>query len=177
MDVSYWCPENIRALAATRDLMRSAVRVDRGQFVPLPTQTLAQTQVNVPALVPSGGRHLPEHPALLERDVPFAEVGHTYETRLERTARTMSTTVHGRLARIEAELTGQDLRWVTMGDHRVRSSHRAAQGQTVAYDTWFQVGGIPMEYPGDPAAPDDEVINCRCAVSYTHLTLPTTERV
>lgn len=148
---------------ATRALLRTAVRVDRGVFVPLPQEVLARTRV--PQLVPALPREVPQHPALLAPDIPFAQTGVTYETRLERVGRTLSTTMSGRLARIEAELTGQDLRWITMGDHRVRDTHQAVQGMTVAYDEWFQVGGIPMEYPGDPAAPIDETINCRCVLA------------
>lgn len=148
---------------ATRRLLRQAVGVDKGVFVPLPQEVLAMSRV--PQLVPVGAPHIPEHPAILAPDVPFAQTGVTYGTRLERTGRFLSTTMSGRLARIEAELTGQDLRWVTMGDHRVRDTHQGAQGQTVSYDEWFQVGGTPMEYPGDPAAPIDETINCRCVLT------------
>jgi hypothetical protein len=151
--------------AETRRLMRTAVAVDKGVFVPLPQQALAQASSRVPQLVPAPHLNIPDHPAMLAPDIPFAQTGVTYKSQLERVGRTVATAVHGRTARALAEQTGQDLRWVTMGDHRVRSSHRAAQGQTVPYDEWFQVGGIPMEFPGDPSAPEDETINCRCVLT------------
>lgn len=54
--------------------------------------------------------------------------------------------------------------WVTRDDGRERASHRRADGQEVPLRDYFQVGGVPMRYPGDPAAPPDEVINCRCSL-------------
>ena len=29
----------------------------------------------------------------------------------------------------------------------------------------FDAGGIPIRYPGDPMAPIEETINCRCALT------------
>jgi hypothetical protein len=151
---------------ATRRLMRSAVKPSRGLYAPVPTRMLELTRVRelVPVLAPARSP-LPEHPSLLAPDIPFAEYGHTYRTRLEAIGRTVATSLSGRAARAEAQRTGQDLRWITTGDNRVRDSHRAAQGQTVAADEWFRVGGVPMEYPGDPAAPRDEIANCRCVLT------------
>lgn len=54
--------------------------------------------------------------------------------------------------------------WVTRDDGRERASHRRADGQEVPLRDYFQVGGVPMRYPGDPAAPADEVVNCRCSL-------------
>lgn len=39
-------------------------------------------------------------------------------------------------------------------------------GQTVALDETFDVGGAPLQHPGDPDGPPEEVINCRCSMSY-----------
>lgn len=52
--------------------------------------------------------------------------------------------------------------WVTDMDGRERPSHRRADGQTRALSEPFLVGGALLRYPGDPAGPADEVINCRC---------------
>ena len=41
-------------------------------------------------------------------------------------------------------------------------SHRAANGQTVGIHEDFIVGGAALAFPGDPAGPPEEVINCRC---------------
>jgi F like protein len=54
--------------------------------------------------------------------------------------------------------------WVTRQDGRERPSHRRADGQTVPLRDYFQVGDVPMRYPGDPAAPPKEVVGCRCHI-------------
>lgn len=56
-------------------------------------------------------------------------------------------------------------KWVTARDARVRDTHRAMNGQTTSHDGVFTSGaGNALRYPGDPAAPAEEVIQCRCVV-------------
>jgi len=57
--------------------------------------------------------------------------------------------------------------WYATMDHRTRPAHAAANGQTVALSAPFSVGGSSMQYPGDPSGPGDQVIHCRCTVTYT----------
>lgn len=53
--------------------------------------------------------------------------------------------------------------WVaTLGDGRTRPTHIAADGQKVGIDEKFTVGGYPLDFPGDPSGPPDEVYSCRC---------------
>ncbi|MFI7430718.1 phage minor head protein [Micromonospora sp. NPDC049836] len=54
--------------------------------------------------------------------------------------------------------------WVATHDERTRHDHRDADGQRVALDGVFMVGGAPMRYPGDPAAPPGQTVNCRCTM-------------
>jgi HK97 family phage portal protein len=56
--------------------------------------------------------------------------------------------------------------WAAAHDDRVRPTHREADGQVRAFDVPFTVGGFPMSGPGDPTAPADEVIACRCTSLY-----------
>lgn len=49
--------------------------------------------------------------------------------------------------------------WATPGP-RTRPSHAAAHGQVVALGEPFRVGGATLRYPGDPAGPPAETINC-----------------
>jgi len=48
-------------------------------------------------------------------------------------------------------------------DHRTRPTHRTADGQRVPLAAPFQVGGFELMFPGDPAGPPQEVIQCRCS--------------
>lgn len=65
-------------------------------------------------------------------------------------------------------LTGPDRplvkQWVTRHDSRVRRAHRDANAQLRFLDDAFTVGGSPMQYPGDPSAPADLTIQCRCVL-------------
>jgi hypothetical protein len=61
--------------------------------------------------------------------------------------------------------------WITMHDDRVRHTHRAMDGISVNLDQTFSVGGHPMKYPGDPIAPPEETINCRCVLAIAAATL------
>lgn len=57
--------------------------------------------------------------------------------------------------------------WYATMDHRTRPTHAQANGQTVPINQPFTVGGSSLDYPGDPSGPGDEVIHCRCTVTYT----------
>lgn len=55
--------------------------------------------------------------------------------------------------------------WMATLDHRTRHDHAAADGQTVADDKPFMVGGYELMYPGDPSGPGHEIYNCRCTMT------------
>lgn len=54
--------------------------------------------------------------------------------------------------------------WTTRRDDRVREAHADAAGQRRGLREFFSVGGFPMLYPKDPAAPPQLVVNCRCGM-------------
>jgi len=61
--------------------------------------------------------------------------------------------------------------WITTPDSRTRDTHKQAgmtygSGNAIRIDDYFIVGGVRMEYPGDPIGSASERINCRCAVGY-----------
>lgn len=56
------------------------------------------------------------------------------------------------------------MEWITMGDEKVRTSHRDAHGQTVPTGQAFDIGGQEMLYPGQPVGDPSEFLNCRCVV-------------
>lgn len=66
------------------------------------------------------------------------------------------------------KMTVRTKTWWTVGDAKVRDSHRAVHGMTVSYDTPFDVGGSEMMRPGDDlrGAGADEIVNCRCSILF-----------
>lgn len=58
--------------------------------------------------------------------------------------------------------------WNTAGGPRVRASHRAMNNQKRDFGESFTTGdGVDLDYPGDPSAPIEETVQCRCVVSTT----------
>lgn len=64
----------------------------------------------------------------------------------------------------QSRVTGRVLSktWRTSHDERVRISHKDVDGETLPFWAPFIVAGVPMMAPGDPSAPPELVINCRC---------------
>ena len=82
-------------------------------------------------------------------------------------ARTEVMSASNEGAMIGAESTGLDLNkmWIATEDERTRPDHSDADGQEVAFDESFSVGGEDMDQPGDSDDPA-EVCNCRCTVAF-----------
>lgn len=60
-------------------------------------------------------------------------------------------------------------KWVSVQDNRTRTTpfdHLDMNGQKVALESPFFVGGQNIDYPGDPKASAGNVINCRCTISF-----------
>lgn len=56
--------------------------------------------------------------------------------------------------------------WRTARDEKVRGSHRAMHGQERAFGEAFVSGrGNALMYPGDPRAPAEDTVNCRCVLA------------
>jgi len=101
--------------------------------------------------------------------------------RAQRIAQTESTRAWNAGALAAAQvLTGPDRplvkQWLTRNDERVRQAHRDANGQLQLLDEPFDVGGTPMMYPGDPSAPADLTVQCRCIMRAAVPAAPTAER-
>jgi len=67
-----------------------------------------------------------------------------------------------------ARSTGLDMEkeWASTEDARTRLTHAMADGQRRSMEELFDIGLAKLMYPGDPAGPAGEVINCRCVVLY-----------
>ena len=70
-----------------------------------------------------------------------------------------------------ARIPGLTKSWVATGDTRTRISHLRAhmkyKAHPIPIGEAFEVGGAKLMYPGDPAGPPEETIQCRCR-SVTH---------
>jgi uncharacterized protein with gpF-like domain len=67
------------------------------------------------------------------------------------------------------KVAAQDVQkiWRSAGDSRVRHTHRVLNGKSVGIDDAFQsVSGARLRYPGDPQAPTNEIVGCRCHIEY-----------
>ena len=56
--------------------------------------------------------------------------------------------------------------WITKEDDKVREAHAEAHGQTQPLTDPFIVATVEMMVPGDPTAPPELVVNCRCTARY-----------
>jgi uncharacterized protein with gpF-like domain len=88
-----------------------------------------------------------------------------------RSALIARTETHGAAnygANVAAKETGLDLKreWISAEDERTRESHAIANGQIVGMDQPFDIGGSALSFPGDPAGPAAETINCRCVIGF-----------
>lgn len=85
---------------------------------------------------------------------------------------------HDTFEYLEAEGIKGKKRWLATLDERTRPAHQAADGQEVPRDGKFTVGGMKMEYPGDPAGGAANTVHCRCDMTYiTDDTKPFKRRV
>jgi hypothetical protein len=101
------------------------------------------------------GRNLTE-PSIFKSIADRAEV--ITQTEM---GRTFSTAAEIRMEEAGKYVDGLEKQWRHVGHPKVpRATHLAADGQIVPVDQPFNIGGVEMMYPRDPAAPLDEVINC-----------------
>lgn len=91
------------------------------------------------------------------------ETTSAYAARLRSAARTAATAnAAHRMATSDLAKKRGGLRWMTVHDARVRPSHVEADGQIQELGHPYHVGKALLAYPGDPAGPPEETINCRC---------------
>lgn len=84
-------------------------------------------------------------------------------------ARTLATRSQAEtVIQLGTEVPGEfDKVWISRGDTNVRSLHRKLHGNHVELsgDFWrWPASGRSLAYPGDPAAPLSEILNCRCVL-------------
>lgn len=90
------------------------------------------------------------------------------QPRAERIARTevVGAMNAGSIAQVRASNLDSTKTWLATKDSRTRPAHAEVDGTTVQLDETFLVGGVRMDRPHDPTAPADEVIQCRCTLTF-----------
>ena len=55
--------------------------------------------------------------------------------------------------------------WIARNDDRTRDTHAEISGSIVRANEYFRTSsGAKLMFPGDPRAPAEEIINCRCYI-------------
>lgn len=62
------------------------------------------------------------------------------------------------------DIISVDVKWVDVGDNKVRLAHQEANGQVRPIGDSFLVGGEWLRYPGDSKGSPENIINCRCSL-------------
>lgn len=109
------------------------------------------------------GLGIPEASKLISKNIDLMA-----KTRAVRIARTEIVGASNQGAIIGARNTNIPLlkEWVATMDARTRDDHTWVDGDRVEQEGKFSVGGVLMNAPGDPTAPVEQVVNCRCAVAF-----------
>lgn len=85
-------------------------------------------------------------------------------------ARTEVVSSYNSAGRAIAQQLGPDVvggrEWIATRDGRTREDHADADGQVVAVDEPYDVGGESLDYPGDEAGSPENTVNCRCTEAY-----------
>lgn len=102
--------------------------------------------------------------AVIARAIVEATGGEIATARARRIARTETHTASqiGQYAAAQASPLAFEKEWLASEDQRTRAAHAEANGQRVALDAPFLVGGEEMLFPGDPKASPGNTVNCRC---------------
>jgi hypothetical protein len=90
-----------------------------------------------------------------------------YRAQALRIARTETTAAANFAATEAGSVSGFKMQkeWISALDSRTRDDHSRTNGQRVAENTTFNVGGEKLRFPGDPRGSAGNVINCRCTVA------------
>lgn len=158
--------DQLAALTAYSTVMiASMADTARSRLLPLVQQTATGLLTPIEAMARLGrtlDRGAFRSVALRAEAIIRTEVGRSYS-------------VATQVAQEQAVAAGAPLRkrWLAAGDARTRPSHRSANGQTVAIDKPFRVGGARLMYPRDPRGPARETVQCRCVVVSVLAAAPT----
>ena len=83
-------------------------------------------------------------------------------------ARTEVVAANNAASLAQARMLGNNVikEWLATNDLRTRPAHKEADGQRRKINDKFEVGGLPLAFPGDPTGPPDLVVACRCSLAF-----------
>ncbi|MGW6598492.1 phage portal protein [Streptomyces sp. NPDC055036] len=106
------------------------------------------------------GESVPELRARIQR--VFADLSDYRATMIARTESVGGYSAASHMAALDAGAVRKT--WLSTDDTRTRATHRAAEGNTVAMNKRFIL--TESRWPADPAAPANQSIQCRCALTF-----------
>ncbi|PVE04676.1 phage portal protein [Streptomyces scopuliridis] len=106
------------------------------------------------------GESVPELRARIQR--VFADLSDYRATMIARTESVGGYSAASHMAALDAGAVRKT--WLSTDDTRTRATHRAAQGSSVALNKRFPL--TESRWPADPAAPANQSIQCRCALTF-----------
>jgi HK97 family phage portal protein len=106
------------------------------------------------------GESIPELRARIQQ--VFTNLGDYRATMIARTETVGAYSAASHAAALEAGAVRKT--WLSTDDKRTRRTHKAAQGVTVPMNKRFEV--TQSRWPADPAAPANQSIQCRCALTF-----------
>ncbi len=171
--------------ANVRSLWDSWVKTVVASQVSLINQT---TQDEIQSIVLDGIERALDYKAIAEQIRGLYEVTDAgvlpgdyqtnYQYRPMLIARTEVGMAASKGANLEAVSLNQDIqplgielrkRWVSVIDSRTREDHAKMNGKVVAMDEPYDVGGVSMMHPKDPAGGPANVCQCRCDEVYVEV--------
>ncbi|MEV6081120.1 phage portal protein [Streptomyces sp. NPDC052069] len=106
------------------------------------------------------GESVPELRARIQQ--VFANLSDYRATMIARTETVGGYSAASHMAALDAGATRKT--WLSTDDTRTRRTHRLAEGNTVAMNKRFAL--TESRWPADPAAPANQSIQCRCALTF-----------
>ncbi len=171
--------------ANVRSLWDSWVKTVVASQVSLINQT---TQDEIQSIVLDGIERALDYKAIAEQIRGLYEVTDAgvlpgdyqtnYQYRPMLIARTEVGMAASKGANLEAVSLNQDIqplgielrkRWISVIDSRTREDHAKMNGKVVAMDEPYDVGGVSMMHPKDPAGGPANVCQCRCDEVYVEV--------
>ncbi|MGC5400201.1 phage portal protein [Streptomyces sp. DT20] len=108
----------------------------------------------------AAGESVPELRARIQR--VFTNLGDYRATMIARTETVGGYSAASHMAALDAGAVRKT--WLSTDDKRTRRTHRLAEGNTVPMNKRFTL--TESRWPADPAAPANQSIQCRCALTF-----------